>query len=510
MQKQIVSAAIVLLMISSLVLSVGGELTPNAEIVDVQYPGQVVAGETFKVNVTIRYSYEGWTLADLGIFHENLTRIFDYVRYYLTKEATRSFVLTVIAPKTPMDLQLKVVTRYWYQNLWVSSTSGSRDIHVEVVGSGEQQISNEWPSIVKVHENEWYYWKNNSSNTCLIWLSGGLAYEDHVTINPYDLETFGAMKYLNDLSQRYSLLALRRGTEGRTIPSTTQTFYALPYYPNSVFLKQLHDWSFDQGYNFTYMVGYSTGGAAAAYEVAVRDPETWLAPNGAIMISAPVEGVPPKNLLESASHVNNLEADIQLLYGEVWSENLWPQGKLFYDNAPAKTSAPWYRKEWHLFPDSSHEVWVKEEDGAHYNSMAYDVTSQFIEKCKSPWRRLSEWNDGSIELYDVSSNSTTGQQVPKTPGASLAAKAGDTLKVKVLLHNCSAIGACKRADVDYIKVDLYSSEGYIDTRYTNMDGYEEFTFTVPQAWVNQTVKVFATLGGEYRDIYTPTIHLSIS
>jgi hypothetical protein len=217
----------------------------------------------------------------------------------------------------------------------------------------------------------------------VIWLSGGHAYKDHITINPYEMETFSAMKYINDLAKEYSVLALRKGFDKVSMPFTNQEFYALSYYSNSNFLKNLHDWSLRKGYNFTYLIGYSTGGVAAGYEVAVKAPEDWAAPNGAIIISAPLKGV--NGLLNSVSCAFNIKSNIQLIYGMVWSDELWPQGKEFYDNAPEKTEYPWYFKAWSLFSDSSHEVWVKEEDGAHYNKKAFNLTVWFIEKSKALW-----------------------------------------------------------------------------------------------------------------------------
>lgn len=490
------------------VAPVSGQALPTAMITNVDYPSEVAAGKPFIVSVQIRFSYQGWLLADLGVFQDNFTKIFDYARYYLTNQGNKSVALTVMAPSESTDLHLVVATRYWLQNFWLMSPGGSKDVTIKVVGATQHQVSG-FPSVVNIGGNEWYYWKKDGSDTSVIWLSGGQAYADHVTMNPYEMETFGAMKYINDLSEQYSVLVPRKGTERLSVSYGTQTFYALGYYRNSVFLKQVHDWSRSEGYNFTYLGGYSTGGAAAGYEVTVRDPDTWASPDGAIIISAPLSGVPPSNLFESVTHANGLKANIDLLYGKVWSEELWPQGKQFYDNAPNKTNVPWYRKEWHLIPDSSHEVWVKEEDGAHYNTGAYSLTTQFIEKSKSPWRRLSEWNDASIEIYDMTAKSGTGEQKPKTSTVSFTVKAGDTLKVKVWLYNCSSPGVCARATVDYIKVDLYASEGYIDTHYTNLDGYEEFVFTVPSSWANKTVQIFATIGGEYRGLYTPTIILTI-
>ncbi|MEM2227866.1 MAG: hypothetical protein QXR82_03560 [Candidatus Bathyarchaeia archaeon] len=357
---------------------------PNVEILKVEYPDQVTAGETFNINVFISYSYDGWTIAELGVFHENFTNIFDYVRYYLTGVGVKTFSLTVTAPLTLMNLNLKVITRYWYQNFWITNRKCITEFSIKVYGLNETESSIEQkPLIVNINGVEWYYWNNDFSDSCVIWLSGGHAYKDHVTINPYDMETFSAMMYINDLTKEYSVLALRKGTDKILIPFTNQEFYTLSYYPTSEVLEKVHDWILEKGYNFTYLIGYSTGGMVLGYEIAVRNSERWKAPNGAIIISAPLKGV--KGLLDSASYANNVKTNIQLIYGEIWSEELWPQGKEFYDKAPEKTNALWYFKEWNLISDSSHEVWVKEEEGAHYNRKVYNLTVKFIEKSRSLW-----------------------------------------------------------------------------------------------------------------------------
>jgi hypothetical protein len=356
---------------------------PSVEIIKVDYPTQVIAGEMFKINVTVNYSYEGWTLAELGVFHENFTTILDYVRYYLTGSAVKTFSLTGIAPLKSMNLNLKIVTRYWYQNFWVTNSKCIINLSIKVSSLNEKNLIEQKPLIVNINGTEWYYWNNSFSDSCIIWLSGGHVYKDHVTINPYDMETFSAMMYINDLAKDYSVLALRKGTDKILVPFTNQEFYALSYYSNSKFLKDIYNWILRHGYNFTYLIGYSTGGVAVGYEIAVRDPESWVAPNGAIIISAPLKGV--QGLLDSVSYANNIKANIQLIYGKIWGDEIWPQGKEFYDNAPEKIDFPWYFKEWNLIPDSSHEVWVKEEDGAHYNSKAYNLTVKFIEKAKSLW-----------------------------------------------------------------------------------------------------------------------------
>ena len=411
------------LMLLSLVATVRADSVPKAEIVGFDSPTEISAGESFNVNVSIRYSYGGWTIAELGVFQGNLTNIIDYVQYYLTGDALRNFTLTVVAPTNSSDLQLRMITRFWYQNFWLVDEKGYADFSVKVLGNSTG-LPLKQPSIIQIDENEWHYWNNNASDTLLIWLSGGQAFSDHVTTNPYEMESFGAMKYVNDLSKRYSVLALFRGSTKYTVAITNQPFYALDYYPDSTFLRKLHDWSLEQGYDFTYLIGYSTGGLAAGYEVTVRDPDTWAAPDGALIISAPLGGLQPNNLLESLSHAKSLRADIALFYGGIWSDDLWPQGTQFYNSAPEKTKpASWYWKEWRFFSDSSHGVWVKEYDGAHYDGRAYSLTSQFIEKCKNPWRRLPKWKD---EFYSTMLREQTTSKAKRTPSY---------LSVETILHD---------------------------------------------------------------------------
>ncbi len=504
-QKPLVAILMTLMLFSS-VSSIHGQSVPKAEITRLTCPSQVSAGDPFVVNVSIQYSFEGWTFADLGVFQENFTNILDDVHYYLTGDVLRNFTLIEVAPSTSSDLHLRLVTRYWYQEFWITDAEATKDCFVKVLGSSEKLAMR--PSIVRIGENKWYYWNNNASDALLIWLTGGHAFSDHVTVNPYDMEGFGVMRFIGDLSRNYSVLALQSGSEEHTVAVMNQPYYALGYYPGSTVLKGLHHWSRSQGYNFTYLIGYSTGGVAAAYEVAVNDPDMWAAPDGAVIISAPVEGLPGKGL-ESMSHANNVKANLEMLYGGIWSDDLWPQGLKFYDNAPNGTKAPWYLKEWHFFPDSSHGVWEKEKDGAHYNNDAYNKTARFIERSKSPFDKVTKWNDGGIEVVDEAFNHSTEEQEPKTPGANFTTKAGSTLKVKVWLYNCTALDNCSRSNVSDIRVDLYSSEGYIDSLYTNTRGYEEFTLTVPKGWENRTIKIFAKLGGDFREKYTPTVTLYV-
>jgi hypothetical protein len=375
------------------------------------------------------------------------------------------------------------------------------------MGPGKQPVTT--PSILRIGENTWYYWNSSTSDALLIWLSGGHAFPDHVTVNPYTMEGFDVMLFIRDLARTYSVLALQTGSEEHTNPGTNEPYHALGYYPGTTALRELHLWSREHGYNFTYLVGYSTGGMAVAYEVAANDPDTWAAPNGAIIIGAPLMGSRLGNLFDSTSYAKNVRADLELLYGGIWSDDLWPQGWKFYENTPNGTKAPWNLKEWHFFPGFSHGVWEQEKDGSHYNETAYDITARFIERCKSPFDKVAKWNDGGIEVVDLTIHASTQEQKPKTPGMNFTTEPGDTVQVKVWLYNCGSDN-CTKASLSNIRVDLYSSKGYLDSRYTNADGYEEFTFIMPNDWENKTVKIFVKIGGDFRDKYTPTVYLFVT
>ncbi len=501
---------LLVILISLMFLPLGpltnGESVPTARIIRLVCPSQVSAGEPFKVDLSIHYSFDGWTFADLGLFDGNFTHILDYVHYYLTGNTLRNFTLTGVAPLNSTELQLRLTTRYWYHEFWITNSNATSYCTVKVLGSDAQPARR--PSVLRIGENDWYFWNNSASDALIIWLSGGHSFSDHVTINPFEMENFGVMSFITDLSGDYSVLALEKGSEGHSVAVTNQPYYALGYYPGSGVLSDLRGWSLQHGYNFTYLIGYSTGGVAAGYEVAANHPGAWAAPNGAVIISAPLDCF-ADNLLGSSTHASDLKANVALLYGGIWSDTVRPQGTKFYNNAPNKTTAPWYMKEWEFFPESSHDVWVKEQDGAHYNNAAFNATAQFIERSKSPFDKAAQWNDGGIEVVDVTAHNSTLEQKPKTVGMNFTASPSQSLQVKVWLYNCTSLGNCTRSNVSDVRVDLYGSEGYIDSRYTNTRGYVEFTLIVPQGWEKKTIKIFATLGGEYRGKYTPTVNLYV-
>ena len=240
---------LILLVMSLLIVSPAFcKALPTIEIVKVEYPKRVAAKETFDIKVSIAYSYNGWTIAELGVFYENFTTIFDCIKYYLTGATIKTFNLIVTAPSKASKLNLKVITRYWHQNFWVTNPKCIAEFSIEVYGLNETENDFEQkPLIVNIDGIEWYYWINNFSDTYIIWLSGGYAYKDHVTINPYEMETFSAMMYINELAKEYNVLALRKGMDKILVPFTAQEFYVLSYYPKSEFLKNIHEWILKDG-----------------------------------------------------------------------------------------------------------------------------------------------------------------------------------------------------------------------------------------------------------------------
>ena len=150
----------------------------------------------------------------------------------------------------------------------------------------------------------------------------------------------------------------------------------------------MHEWIIENGYAYSYLVGYSTGGTIVGYELAARDRNTWTSPNGGIIVSGrvnqPMKDWKGTGLYESAAHARNIQANVLLMYGRIWSEDLWPQGREYYKDAPnnGEIDGRLYHKEWHLFNESGHEVWTREQTGI-YDPTAFHITVNFIEKSKA-------------------------------------------------------------------------------------------------------------------------------
>jgi len=236
-------------------------------------------------------------------------------------------------------------------------------------------------SIVKIGDANWYYWSQPGSDTCILWLGGGIPEESAAGyyaywINPFDYESFGTIHFIQDLTKYYCVVALQDGSSQSYNPTANRTINRQLLQPQSTTIAQVHDWIKQQGYQHTFFVGYSVGGQAAAMEVVFRDPEGWTSQDGLVLITVPVA----KNLLE---HAYVLHANLLFLYGGNLPD-YEATGQLFYENAPSEGwHGPYYfHKEFHVLEDVGHEVWTVRDTGA-YSSRALSLVVGFIERSKA-------------------------------------------------------------------------------------------------------------------------------
>ena len=234
-------------------------------------------------------------------------------------------------------------------------------------------------SIVRIGDADWYYWGTASSDTCVLWLGGGIQESgsgNSYAINPFDYESFGTIRFMQDLSQYYCVLALQKGSTESFDPTSNRTIYQEPYQDQSTIISDVHEWVIQQGYQHTFLIGYSVGGEAAVTELAVRDPASWTASDGLILITVPL----PNGAIEAAP---NIHASIMLLYGGNLPD-YETTGMQFYQAAPNEGwhGSYYFHKEFHVFQGAGHEVWTIRNTGA-YDSQAFEITVNFIETCKA-------------------------------------------------------------------------------------------------------------------------------
>lgn len=254
---------------------------------------------------------------------------------------------------------------------------------VILVSQFMEQVSAE-PTVVSFSSSKWYLWDASGSDTCLLWLGGGTVFRDHLVINPYDLESLNTRRYLQDLGTRYRVLVLREGPS-RDMPG------GVDYDAKSSLLHDARGWMRTNDCVFAYVIGYSIGGMAVGYELALRNQEDWTTPNGAILITVPMDWQLPFGALQQTSFL--LRSNLLLIYANVGDNSFWDQGLRYYENAPRHHKA--YHKEWYLLDGYEHEVFTKLDTGA-YDPKAYHITVSFIERSKA--LMLRELMSGALEF----------------------------------------------------------------------------------------------------------------
>jgi hypothetical protein len=231
-------------------------------------------------------------------------------------------------------------------------------------------------SIEKIAGYSWYYWPKPESDSCILWLGGGQTLPTYVTVNPYRLESLNTMRFIDDLSRRYGMLALSEGE--------------VTYRTDSKLVSKICGWIRDAGYKFAFVVGYSTGGNALAYELTIPE-QNEVGPDGAIVISSMLNweqmfeqhktssGI---ELYMSARSAGNVRRSMLLMYGDAaW---FWHQGEEYYRNLPKEGWAGkhWFLKDWRLLKGVEHEVFTLETDGC-YDTKPLAMTIDFIERVRA-------------------------------------------------------------------------------------------------------------------------------
>ena len=237
-------------------------------------------------------------------------------------------------------------------------------------------------SIVTIGDASWYYWKQNASDTCLIWLGGGIAQEAGVGYsqywtNPYEYESFGTIRFLQDLTKYYCVIALEKGSYKYVQADSNSVIYQEPYQLQSQIITQVHNWIKAQGYAHTYLIGYSVGAAVAAMEVSI-DPEEWTSPDGLILITPYLSD----DQIRSAYHTRT---SLLVLYGgDIETPQYIATGQDFYNETPTDGwhDSYYQHKEFHVIPMMGHEVWTALETG-RYDSQALNILVNFVEKSKA-------------------------------------------------------------------------------------------------------------------------------
>jgi len=235
-------------------------------------------------------------------------------------------------------------------------------------------------SVVRIGDAEWYYWGRPSSDTCLIWLGGGVPEQAEpgayaYFINPFDYESFDTLRFIQDLTHYYCVIALRQGSIEGFNPAANRTIYQELLQPQSRTIEEVHRWISGEGYAHTFVVGYSVGGQAAVADLTLSHPEDWTTEDGVILITVPFG----QDVLNNAKE---LRTNLFLIYGGNLPD-YEASGIEFYNNTQLEgvRGGGYFHKEFHVIDDVGHEVWTIRATGA-YDRRALNLMLGFIERSK--------------------------------------------------------------------------------------------------------------------------------
>jgi hypothetical protein len=255
---------------------------------------------------------------------------------------------------------------------------------------------------VKIGDAEWYYWGRSGSDTCLIWLGGGVPEQAEpgsygYFINPFDYESFDTIRFIQDLTNYYCVMALKQGSVQVFNPTANRTIYQELFQPQSTMIEQVHTWITAQGYSHSYVVGYSVGGQAAVADLTLSHPEDWTPEDGLILITVPFD----QNVINNAKE---LQANLFIIYGGNLPD-YEASGVQFYNDTQSEGvhGTGYFHKEFHVIEDAGHEVWTLRATGA-YNRQALNLIIAFIERSKTLQVTHGYWSLFSNSTNSIAAN----------------------------------------------------------------------------------------------------------
>ncbi|MGC8850293.1 MAG: hypothetical protein ACP5QI_07460, partial [Candidatus Bathyarchaeia archaeon] len=126
----------------------------------------------------------------------------------------------------------------------------------------------------------------------------------------------------------------------------------------------------------------------------IHNPSDWSTPNGVILVTTPIS----RRILEKAS---SLTGNLLILYGDRMTPLYVKSGGNFFNASPQEgpLGERWIHKEFHLIPETAHEVWTIAETG-RYNPYASRVVVEFIERAKV-LNHAPVWEQRYEELEDL-------------------------------------------------------------------------------------------------------------
>jgi hypothetical protein len=243
------------------------------------------------------------------------------------------------------------------------------------------QLPSPKASTVKIGDAEWYYWNRPGSDTCLLWLGGGIPEEAEpgsygYLINPFDYESFGTIRFIQGLASYYCVLALQQGSTETFNPAANWTIYQELFTPQTSVIEAVHKWISEQGYQHTFVVGYSVGGEAATAELTLTQPVDWSTQDGLILITVPFG----QDVIKNA---NELRTNLFMIYGGNLPDYEATGLQYFNSTQPeGLLGAQYFHKEFHVIADVGHEVWTIRATG-DYDTQALNLIVGFIERSKA-------------------------------------------------------------------------------------------------------------------------------